>query len=228
MMTRKALDAQLHALRNELRDLGEWVAQAARDAMEALKRQDLVAARRIYEHDQVINAKRYAIEQQALITIATQQPLAHDLRFLASVLDIAGELERMGDYAKGVAKITLLVGQEPLLKPLIDLPRMTDLATDMLHRALDAFLRGDVEAARRIPSEDDQIDALYNQIYRELIAIMLQRPQAIDQANYLMWAAHNIERFADRVTNICERTIFTVTGEMVELDATNDLPTAGQ
>ncbi len=224
MMTRKALDAQLHALRNELRDLGEWVAQAARDAMDALKRQDLTAARRIYEHDQVINAKRYTIEQQALITIATQQPLAYDLRFLASVLDIAGELERMGDYAKGVAKITLLVGHEPLLKPLIDLPRMTDLATDMLHRALDAFLRGDVEAARHIPQEDDQIDALYNQVYRELIAIMLQRPQAIDQANYLMWAAHNIERFADRVTNICERTIFTVTGEMVELDATNDLP----
>ncbi len=221
-MTRKTLEMHLQELRSELQDLGAWVVQAAQDAMDALKRQDLDAARRVYEHDQVINAKRYAIEQQALITIATQQPMAHDLRFLASVLDIAGELERMGDYAKGIAKITLLLGKQPLIKPLIDLPRMTDLATDMLQRALQAFLAGDVEAARRIPREDDLVDQLYNQIYRELIAIMLQRPQTIDQANFLIWAAHNIERFADRVTNICERTIFTVTGEMVELDASDD------
>ncbi len=221
-MTRKTLETHLRELRSELQDLGAWVVQAAQNAMDALKRQDLDAARRVYDHDQVINAKRYAIEQQALITIATQQPMAHDLRFLASVLDIAGELERMGDYAKGIAKITLLLGHQPLIKPLIDLPRMTDLATDMLQRALTAFLEGDVEAARRIPREDDLVDQLYNQIYRELIAIMLQRPQTIDQANFLIWAAHNIERFADRVTNICERTIFTVTGEMVELDISDD------
>ncbi len=221
-MMRKTLDRHLQELRSDLQALGRMVVQAARAAMEALKRQDLDAAREVYAHDQVINAKRYDIEQRALITIATQQPMAHDLRFLASVLDIAGELERMGDYAKGIAKITLLLGHQPLIKPLIDLPRMTDLATDMLQRALDAFLQGDVETARQLPREDDLVDQLYNQIYRELIAIMLQRPQTIDQANLLIWAAHNIERFADRVTNICERTIFTVTGEMVELDVSDD------
>ncbi|NPA30873.1 MAG: phosphate signaling complex protein PhoU [Chloroflexi bacterium] len=221
-MTRKTLEMHLQELRAALRELGDLVIRAAQDAMDALKRRDLAAARQVYENDQVINAKRYAIEQQALITIATQQPMAHDLRFLASVLDIAGELERMGDYAKGIAKITLLLGDQPLIKPLIDLPRMTELATGMLQRALTAFLEGDVETARRIPREDDMVDQLYNQIYRELIAIMLQRPQTIDQANFLIWAAHNIERFADRVTNICERTIFTVTGEMVELDVSDD------
>ena len=221
-MMRKTLERHLHELQADLQDLGRMVIQAARAAMDALKRQDLDAAREVYAHDQVINAKRYDIEQRALITIATQQPMAHDLRFLASVLDIAGELERMGDYAKGIAKITLLLGNQPLIKPLIDLPRMTELATDMLQRALDAFLQGDVETARQLPREDDLVDQLYNQIYRELIAIMLQRPQTIDQANFLIWAAHNIERFADRVTNICERTIFTVTGEMVELDVSDD------
>ncbi len=221
-MTRRTLEIQLEELRTALRRLGQEVVQAAQDAMDALKHQDLEAARQVYDHDQVINAQRYAIEQKALVTIATQQPLAHDLRFLASVLDIAGELERMGDYAKGIAKITLLLGNQPLIKPLIDLPRMTELATAMLQRALQAFLDGDVATARQLPREDDLVDQLYNQIYRELIAIMLQRPQTIDQANFLIWAAHNIERFADRVTNICERTIFTVTGEMVELDVSDD------
>jgi len=221
-MTRKNLETHLQELRSELQALGELVIQAAKDAMDALKRQDLEAARRVYQGDQVINSRRFDIEQHALITIATQQPLAKDLRFLASVLDIAGELERMGDYAKGIAKITLLLGDQPLIKPLIDLPRMTEIATGMLQRALQAFFAGDVETARRIPQEDDLVDQLYNQIYRELITIMLQRPQIIDQANFLIWAAHNIERFADRVTNICERTIFTVTGEMVELDVSDD------
>jgi len=221
-MTRKNLEAHLEELRAELRVLGEWVVQAANNAMDALKRQDLEEARRVYRRDQAINTQRFHIEQHALVTIATQQPLAKDLRFLASVLDIAGELERMGDYAKGIAKITLLLGHQPLIKPLIDLPRMTEVATQMLQQALQAFFDGDVDAAYRIPKEDDQIDQLYNQIYRELIAIMLQRPQTIDQANYLIWAAHNIERFADRVTNICERTIFTVTGEMLELDVSDD------
>ncbi len=221
-MIRKALEEKIQKLKDEILVLGSMVEQAMRDALEALKQRDVEASRRIYRADAEINAKRYDIERETLIAIATQQPMAHDLRVLASILEIASELERMGDYAKGIAKINVLMGDQPLLKPLIDLPRMVEIATSMLHRALTAFVEGDVEAARAIPKEDDQVDGLYNQIYRELITFMIQDPKTIDQANYLLWAAHNVERMADRVTNICERTVFTVTGELIELDASDD------
>ena len=221
-MMRKALEVKIQNLKDEILILGSMVEQAMRDALKALKKRDIEASRRIYAADAEINAKRFDIERETLIAIATQQPMAHDLRVLASILEIASELERMGDYAKGIAKINILMGDQPLLKPLIDLPRMAEFAISMLHRALTAFVEGDVEAARAIPREDDQVDALYNQIYRELITFMIQDPKTIDQANYLLWAAHNVERMADRVTNICERTIFTVTGAFVELDAAHD------
>ena len=221
-MMRKALEVKIQNLKDEILILGSMVEQAMRDALKALKKRDIEASRRIYAADAEINAKRFDIERETLIAIATQQPMAHDLRVLASILEIASELERMGDYAKGIAKINILMGDQPLLKPLIDLPRMAEFAISMLHRALTAFVEGDVEAARAIPREDDQVDALYNQIYRELITFMIQAPKTIDQANYLLWAAHNVERMADRVTNICERTIFTVTGAFVELDAAHD------
>lgn len=215
---RKVLDEKIQYLKQEILHLGEMVEQAMRDAVEALKQRDLEAARCVYLADQQINAKRFEIENETLITIATQQPMAQDLRLLASILEITSELERMGDYAKGIAKINLMLGDQPLIKPLIDIPRMMELATSMLRRALRAFVEGDVQAALAIPQEDDQVDALYNQVYRELVTYMIQDPRTIDQANYLMWAAHNLERMADRVTNICERTLFTVTGEMRELD----------
>jgi phosphate transport system protein len=144
--------------------------------------------------------------------------MAGDLRGIAAVLEIATELERMGDYAKGISKINLLIGDQPLLKPLVDIPRMADKAMDMLGRALDAFVRHDVELARAIPLEDDEVDKLYNEVYRELLGIIMADPSTLDQANYLLWAAHNLERAADRVTNICERVVFTVTGEMREMD----------
>ncbi len=225
-MLRKALETKIQALKDEILVLGSMVEQAMRDAIDALKRRDIAAAHRIYRDDAKINAKRFEIENETLIAIATQQPMAHDLRVLASILEIAGELERMGDYAKGVAKINILMGDQPLLKPLIDLPRMVEITTSMLHRALVAFVEGDVETARAIPQEDDTIDALYNQIYRELITFMIQDPRTIDRANYLLWTAHNVERMADRVTNICERTLFVATGEMVELDTADDELTA--
>jgi phosphate transport system protein len=148
--------------------------------------------------------------------------MAHDLRFLASALEIVSELERMGDYAKGIAVINLRMGDQPLLKPLIDIPRMAEKAVDMLHRALTAFIQEDAEAARAIPKEDDEVDALYNQVYRELITFIIEDPKNIERANWLLWAAHNLERFADRVTNICERTIFLVTGQFIEFDGTYD------
>ena len=218
-MTREAFDRELQHLQDEVVVLGSLVEEAIVESVELLKRRDTDGARRLIAQDQrVINEKRFAIELEALTVIATQQPMAGDLRVLAAVIEIAHELERMGDYAKGIAKINLMMGDEPLLKPLIDVPLMADKGRDMLHRALEAFVRRDVDLARAIPQDDDQVDALYNQVYRELLALMMANPRDIDRATYLLWVAHNLERTADRVANICERVIFMVTGEMVELD----------
>ncbi len=217
-MLRKTFEEALQRLQDEVLVLGSMVEKALMESVESLKRRDLEAARRLIAGDRLINEKRFAIEADALALIATQQPMAGDLRTLAAVLEIATELERMGDYAKGIARINLMMGEEPLLKPLIDIPRMAKKAQDMLHRALEAFVRRDVELARAIPDEDDEVDALYNQVYRELLSFIIANPRTIDQATYLLWVAHNLERAADRVTNICERVIFTVTGEMVEMD----------
>ena len=217
-MTRETFDRKLQSLEDEVLVLGSLVENAIVQSVDLLKRRDIDGARRLIREDRrVINDKRFAIEADALKLIATQQPMARDLRILASALDVATELERIGDYAKGIAKINLMIGPGPLLKPLIDLPLMAAKARDMLHRSLDAFVQRDVELARVIPDEDDVVDALYNQVYRELITYILADPRCIEQANYLLWAAHNLERFADRVNNICERVIFTVTGEFVEL-----------
>ncbi len=221
---RETLDRSLKHQLEEVIALGNMVQQATLDAVEALKQRDFDASRRVYDGDQAINEKRFHIEGEVLILIATQQPMAHDLRMLAGILEIITELERMGDYAKGIGRINLLIGDQPLVKPLIDVPIMAQKATDMLHRALVAFVAEDVEAARSIPKDDDQIDELHNQTQHELLNIMKKDSnlQVIDQCNNLMWAAHNLERFADRVTNICERTIFVATGEMTELDSSDD------
>ena len=222
-MPRETLDNKIQHLNDEILILDSMVEHATLESIVALKKQDLVLARRIYGDDQLINNKRYELENDLVVTIATQQPImAHDLRMVAAIYDVVSELERMGDYAKGIAKITLLIGDQPLVKPLIDIPRMADLAVSMLHRAVTAFIHGDVESARSIPKEDDEVDSLYNQVYRELLAIMFADPSTIDQANYLLWVAHNLERMADRVTNICERTVYTVTGQLLEFDQSDD------
>ncbi len=221
-MTREVLDQKIQENFNEILALGSMVEQAILNSVNALKQRDPAAARKIYHGDQEINAKRFDVENKAMVAIATQQPLARDLRILASVIDVASELERMGDYAKGIARITLRLGHEPPIKPLIDIPKMAELTADMLHRALTAFVEGDTEAARQIPKEDDMVDDLYNQVYRELLTFMISDPATIDRATLLLWAAHNLERTADRVTNICERTIFIVTGVLDELDVSDD------
>ena len=218
-MTRETFDRELQRLQDEVVILGGLVEKAIIQSVEVLKRRDLEGARRLIAEDRrVINEKRFAIESEALTLIATQQPMAGDLRVIAAVLEIAHELERMGDYAKGIAKINLMMGDEPLLKPLIDVPLMAEKARSMLHQALEAFVRRDVDLARAIPKQDDEVDALYNQVYRDLLALMMQNPRDIDRATYLLWVAHNLERTADRVANICERVIFMVTGEMMEMD----------
>lgn len=222
MAIRKTFDHEIQQAKDEILLLGSMVEEAVIASMDALKKRDLQASEAIYEKDQKINEKRFEIENKVMILIATQQPMAGDLRLLASMLDIASELERMGDYAKGIATINLRMADLPLLKPLIDLPRMAEKATDMLHRALTAFVMVDADTARAIPLEDDEVDALYNQIYRELMTFIIQDPSTIERANFLLWAAHNLERMADRVTNICERTIFVATGQIKEFRDTDD------
>lgn len=182
-----------------------------------LKARDFPGSRQLIAADSAINERRYAIEGEALTLIATQQPMAGDLRVLAAILEIAGELERMGDYAKGIARINLMIGPQPLIKPLLDLPAMAQRVSELLRQALQAFARRDAEAARALARRDDEIDDLYRQVYRELVVRILEDRSIIEQANQLLWAAHNLERAADRVGNLCERVVYTVTGEFVEL-----------
>ena len=222
-MPRETLDNKIKHLKDEILILDSMVEQSILESVQALKKRDIVAAQRIYDADKQVNTRRFEIENECMVTLATQQPImAHDLRLLASILEVTSELERMGDYAKGIAHICLVIGNQTPVKPLIDIPRMADLAVSMLNRAVDAFINSNVYLARSIPPEDDQIDQLYNQVYRELVTIMFTDPSTIDQANYLMWAAHNLERLADRVTNICERTIYAATGLMEEFLTSND------
>ena len=219
-MLRKTFENEIQQLKDEIIVLGSMVEQSVVDSVDALKKRDLEASKKIIELDNRINIKRFALENQVMVLIATQQPMAHDLRLLASILEVISELERMGDYAKGIGVINIRMGDQALLKPLVDIPRMAKLGADMLHRALTAFVNEDAEAAQVIPADDDEVDDLYNQIYRELMTFVMEDPKNIERANWLLWAAHNLERFADRVTNICERTMFIVTGEIKEISST--------
>ncbi|MEA5079123.1 MAG: phosphate signaling complex protein PhoU [Anaerolineaceae bacterium] len=218
---RRTLEIEIQELRNDLLYLGSMVEKHLVESVDAMKKRNFEASQAIIAEDEEINQKRFSIEEKVMVVIATQQPMAHDLRLLASILETAGELERMGDYAKGIATINLRMQNEALLKPLVDIPRMAQKDADMLHRALTAFVNEDAEAARAIPIEDDEVDNLYDQIYRELMVLIIQDPKAIERANWLLWVAHNLERVADRVTNICERTVFVVTGEMREIEHEN-------
>jgi phosphate transport system protein len=221
-MIRKTFESEIQQVKDEVLLLGSMVEHAIMGSVEALKKRDLKASEKIIAEDREINKKRFAIENQLMVLIATQQPMARDLRLLASTLEITSELERMGDYAKGIANINIRMGEESLLKPLIDIPRMAQKGADMLHRALTAFINEDVETAKAIPVEDDEVDALYNQIYHELMMYVIQDPKTIERANWLLWVAHNLERVADRVTNICERTVFIATGDFGEIKTSDD------
>jgi len=221
-MPRASLDNEISQLKNEILILGSMVEHSMLSAVTALKKGDLAAAETIYHSDRDINDKRYAIENAIIILIATQQPMAHDLRTLAAILEVAGELERMGDYAKGICKIMLKMG--PVKSPIkmADIEKMAAKATDMLHRSLGAFINEDAKLAYAIPSEDDEVDELYSKIYKDLVAAMTQDTTTIAQTTGYLWVAHNLERMADRVTNICERTVFIATGDLMEIDASDD------
>jgi len=221
-MPRDTFDKRIQQIKNEILVLGSMVEQATLDSVIAIRNRDIYASRQIIEDDQNINDKRFAIENAILILFATQQPLAHDLRLLAAMLLVTNELERMGDYAKGIGNSIIRLGISDIPIPIMDIEKMGNLAISMLHRALSAFVNEDMEQAVKIPQEDDQVDELFNKSYRSIVNSMIANPATIDDASFLLWIVHNLERFADRVTNICERTIFIISGEMLEMDGTDD------
>ena len=225
MSIRQHFERELQKLQADVLLLGSMVEKAILDSVDILQRRDLEAARQLIADDRLINERRLALEDNCLALIATQQPMASDLRTLASILEIATELERMGDYGKGIARITLMLADEPLIFPLSSIELMASKACDMLRRALDAFQRRDDQTARALPAEDDEVDALYVRTQRQLIDLIVADARNIDQAMRLLWVAHNLERAADRVTNICERTVYTITGRMIELDVLDSAQT---
>jgi phosphate transport system protein len=216
-VARETFEKNMKELEQELIGMGDMVIRAVKRSVEALKSRDMDQAKVIISDDLLVNKKRWDIEEKCINLIATQQPVATDLREIIALLNISTDLERMGDHAEGIAKIVIMLGDEPLVKPLIDIPRMAEKTTDMIKRSLEAFVKRDAETARTICKEDDEVDKLYDQVYRELLTFMIEDPRTITRATYLMWTAHNLERIADRVTNICERIVFLVTGTMAEI-----------
>ena len=217
-MPRETLDRHIHQIQDEILLLGSMVEQANLGAIDALKRRDARTAERILQDDTKINEKRFAIENAIVICLATQQPMAHDLRNLAAFLEVSTELERMGDYAKGIAKVVVRLGDSDIPVPIRELEQMAEIAIGMLHRALGAFISENASVASQIPKDDDLVDELYNRIYHIMLNCMIANPEIIDHASLLLWVDHNLERLADRVTNICERTVFVATGELLEFE----------
>lgn len=221
-MPRLTLDRETRLVQDETLILGSMVEQAILNAVDAFRRRDVEAAHEVVVNDGRINDKRFAIENRILILMATQSPLAHDLRLLAALLEVITELERIGDYAKGIAKVAIRLADEEIPVPFREISTMADLSVSMLHRALSAFVNEDVEVAYALPQEDDKVDDLYNTVSRKLVETMINNPSTIDHISQVSWVIHNLERTADRVTNICERIIFIATGELIELDNTDD------
>lgn len=211
-MPRTIFDQELTTLQDNLLLMGSMVEKALAKAMDALRNRDMQAAREVVRDDDIIDDKQVEIEDQCIHVIATQTPVARDLRYLVAVLQISAELERMADYAEGIGKISLMMGDEPPLKPLIDIPRMADKTIDMLRRSLDALVERDLAVAHQVCDDDDEVDALYDQVFRELLTYMIEDPKNIKRATYLLWVAHDLERVADRATNIAEQVLFLVTG----------------
>ena len=219
MEIRTTFHKKLREIQDEVLVMGSMAGKAILSSIKALKERDLDLANQIISDDQKVNHKRFEIEEKCVELIATQQPMASDLRIIIAILNITTEIERIGDYAMGIARIVIMTGDEPPLKPLIDIPRMAEQTVDMLRRSLDALINRDDEAAKKIAIEDDLVDNLYDQVFRELLTFMAEDPKTITRATRLIWVAHNLERAADRVTNICERVVFMVTGKMEEIGA---------
>jgi phosphate transport system protein len=217
-MVRQIFQEQIRELLEDLLEMGQMVADSIDRSIQSLVKQDEDLAQQVIDFDDEINALQHDIDEKCLVLIATQQPMAGDLRAILAVSNIAAELERIGDYAEGVARLAVKLAARPFIKPLIDIPRMASESRRMLLTSLDAFARQDVETARQIGQADDMMDALYDQVFRELLVIMMEDPRTITQATYLLWVAHNLERIADRTTNIAERVIFMDSGGIVDLN----------
>jgi phosphate transport system protein len=217
-MSRVAFTNQIQELQDTVVSMASMVGKALSRSVDALKTQDVQLAQRVRQGDQAINDRRWEGEGQALTLMATQGPMAGDLRLIASSMQILTDLERMGDHASGIAKIVVKTADEELLKPLVDIPRMAEIARVMLDDAVTAFIQQDEATAWKVARRDEEVDALYDQIYRELLTYMLADPLTINRATHLLWAAHNVERIGDLATNICERTVFTVSGSFEEMD----------
>lgn len=216
LQARATLDHELTRLRDNVLKLSHLVDRAIEQSVQALKDANVNLARQVIADDEQINALRYEQEQFCYRLIALHQPAARDLRAIVTAIHIVVELERIGDHARGIAKLATQLAQEPPLKPLIDVPRMAAICREMLHASLDAYLSRDAELAERTARRDDEVDHLDEQVYRELLTYMLADPRNISRATYLLWVSHNLERIADRITNICERVVFMVTGEITE------------
>jgi phosphate transport system protein len=217
-MVRRVFHDQIRELLEDLLAMGQMVADAIDQSIQALVQQDAELAQNVIDFDDEVNATQHDIDEQCLVLIATQQPAAGDLRTILAISNVATELERIGDYAEGIGRLAIKLANKPLLKPLIDIPRMADESRHMLLTALEAFATEDADLARQIGDQDDIVDALYDQVYHELLTFMMEDPRTITQATYLLWVAHNIERIADRTTNIAERVVFTASGRIVDLN----------
>jgi phosphate transport system protein len=207
--------------KEEVLVMGNMVEQALGRAIEALKKRNLNLAHQIIADDKKIDEKRFNIENQSIELIASQRPVTADLKYVVAILNIITELERIGDYAAGIAKIVVMIGDEPPLKPLIDIPRMGDLTIEMIQKSLKSFIENDANEALQVISTDEVVDNIYDQIFRELLTFMMTDPKTITRATRLIWVAHNIERAADRATNISDRVVYTITGKLDELGASN-------
>jgi phosphate transport system protein len=217
-MPREGFHKRMNELERDVRQMGEMVIDAVNRSVEALRTLDARAAKQVVENDEQVNRKRWRLEDQCVDLIATQQPVASDLREIIASLSIVRDLERIGDYAEGIGKIVLLHGEQPLVRPLIFIPPMAEKAVGMLRRSLEAFLQRDAQTARAICDEDDEVDKLYDEAYHDLIGRMIKDPSVVTRATYLIWAAHNMERIADRATNISESVVYLVTGTPTELN----------
>jgi len=217
-MPRETFDEHMGRTRDGLLAMGEMIDEAIEKAVRALIERDVNLAQQVIDDDELINQALRGIQQNCEVLIATQQPLARDLRFIIAMFNTANELERIGDYAEGIASLAIRLADEPPLKPYIDIPRMTARARDLLRGQLQAFVNGDVQAARDLARQDDEIDALYNQVYRELLFFMVQDPKTINRATHLLWVAHNLERIGDRTTNLGEQVVYLITGQVEELN----------
>jgi phosphate transport system protein len=215
-MSRRLFEQWLGKLQEDVLTLGALAEGAIGRSVALLQARDLEGARELIQQDRELDVRRYVIEADGLSLIATQQPLARDMRSIAAAIFIANELERIGDYAKGIARVNLRIGEEALLRPMVDLPAMAAAAQKMLQRSLQSYVACDESLARAVIPEDDAVDAMYDQVYAELMTRIMAAPTKIGQANLLLMAAHNLERTADRATNICERVIFVATGELQE------------